>query len=60
MITYCCYINCRHETCPRNQRYAPKDKDISIADLNDNCYLSPQIDDKMFIDAIKRSREDFN
>ena len=60
MITYCSKIDCRHETCLRNQKFAPKDRDICIADLNNNCYLSPEVDDKMIIDAIKRSQEACN
>ena len=56
MITYCCRTDCRHETCLRHSRLAPKDRDISIADLNDNCYLSPEVDDQIYLGAIKRSQ----
>ena len=55
-ITYCSRTDCRQGTCLRHQKRAIHHKDISIADLNDNCYLSPDEDDKMTIDAIKRSQ----
>jgi hypothetical protein len=55
-ITYCSHIDCRHP-CLRNQKFAPKDMDISIADLDNNCYLSPKVDDAMTIRAIKRSQD---
>ena len=57
IITYCSRTDCRHETCTRNQKFAPKDRDICIADLNNNCYLSPEADDKMMLEAIKRSQD---
>lgn len=56
-ITYCSRTSCRHETCFRHQKHAPLYKEISIADLNDNCYLSPEVDDKMMLEAIKRSQD---
>lgn len=56
MITYCSRTDCRHP-CLRNQKFAPKDRDISIADLDNNCYLSPEVDDAMTISAIKRSQD---
>jgi hypothetical protein len=34
-ITYCSRTKCVHLDCIRHQIYAPKDKDVSIADLND-------------------------
>ena len=40
-ITYCSRIDCCHISCDRHQDKAPKDSDISIADLNDGlCYDS--------------------
>ena len=57
-ITYCSRTDCRQETCFKHQRRAPLYKEISIADLNDNCYLSPDEDDKMTIEAIKRSQNE--
>lgn len=54
-ITYCSRTDCRQETCSRHQRYASSDWNVSIADLNDGCYLSPKVDDDMIIEAIKRS-----
>ena len=57
MITYCSRTDCRQDTCTRHQRFAPKNEDISIADFNDNCYLSPETDDKMMLEAIRRSHD---
>lgn len=56
-ITYCSRTSCRQETCFRHQKRAPLYTEISIADLNDGCYLSPEEDDKMTIEAIKRSQD---
>ena len=56
-ITYCSRTNCRQETCLRHQKRAIHHKNISIADLDDNCYLSPEVDDAMTIEAIKRSQD---
>ena len=39
-ITYCSHIDCYDKECPRHQSKAPKGKDISIADLNDDyCFI---------------------
>ena len=56
-ITYCSRTSCRQEACFRHQKRAPLYKEISIADLNDGCYLSPEEDDKMTIETIKRSQD---
>jgi hypothetical protein len=34
-ITYCYHVDCIHKDCIRHLDNAPKDVDISIADLND-------------------------
>lgn len=56
-ITYCSRISCRQETCLRHQKHVPLYTEISIADLDDGCYLSPEVDDAMTIEAIKRSQD---
>lgn len=56
-LTYCSRTSCRQETCFRHQKRAPLYTEISIADLNDGCYLSPEEDDKMTIEAIRRSQD---
>jgi len=56
-LTYCSRISCRQETCFRHQKRAPLYTEISIADLDDNCYLSPEVDDAMTIEAIRRSQD---
>lgn len=43
-ITYCSRIDCAHIDCSRHQDNAVKNKDISIADLNDGwCYDQKEI-----------------
>ena len=37
-ITYCSKTNCGKLSCERNQYNAPKNRDISIADLDNGCY----------------------
>lgn len=39
-ITYCSHTDCYYRDCMRHQHNAPKDRDISIADLNDGyCFI---------------------
>jgi hypothetical protein len=40
-ITYCSQTKCTHLDCIRHQIYAPKDKNINIADLNDGWCFDP-------------------
>jgi hypothetical protein len=40
-ITYCSQTKCVQFDCLRHQLYAPKDRDISIADLNDGLCFDP-------------------
>ena len=43
MITYCSHLDCYYRDCTRHQSSAPKDTDISIADLNDGfCFIPTQ------------------
>ena len=56
-LTYCSRTDCKQEACFRHQKRAPMYTEISIADLNDGCYLSPEVDDTMTIEAIKRSQD---
>ena len=37
-ITYCSKTNCGKLSCERNQYNAPKNKDISVADLDNGCF----------------------
>lgn len=37
-ITYCSKTNCLKLSCDRNQYNAPKNRDISIADLDNGCW----------------------
>lgn len=39
--TYCSRIQCANLDCTRHQIYAPKSKDICIADLNDGWCFTP-------------------
>lgn len=43
-MTYCSHIDCIHTDCVRHQDFAPRDRDISIADLNDGlCFDSKEV-----------------
>ena len=45
-ITYCSRTNCYFRDCTRHQDKAPKDRDISIADLNDGyCFIPASLFD---------------
>jgi hypothetical protein len=41
-ITYCSHTDCYYRDCTRHQSNAPKDRDISIADLNDGYCFIPE------------------
>ena len=41
-ITYCSHTDCYYRDCTRHQNHAPKDIDISIADLNDGYCFIPE------------------
>lgn len=41
--TYCSHIDCYYRDCTRHQNNAPKNTDVSIADLNDGyCFIPKQ------------------
>lgn len=46
-ITYCSHIDCYYRDCIRHQNHAPKDRDISIADLDDGYCFIPIADKRL-------------
>jgi hypothetical protein len=56
-ITYCSNIDCIHRECHRHQFNAPKNTDISMADLNDGlCYTSKKAVEAIYTKDRERLR----
>ena len=47
-ITFCSKVSCGKLSCERNQYNAPKNKDISIADLDNGCFGLAENPDKFY------------